>query len=123
MSAARGKKSGASTLLRAFVLIVVVLYAGYFVRASMDDGHNWVAHLVVGGILAAWSVLVAWIAKLVWSSNLNALVRSLVTAGIVYHALFGVAMLATRMVSSVSRNDDFVMRAWPHLVRAINSFE
>lgn len=110
-------------LFRSFVILTLVLYVGYLVRTTSDSSPNFQAHLLVGGILAALSILFAWLAKLAWGMQTSLLVRAVLVAALVYHALFGVVMLVTRIRDDATSNDDLVMKLWPHVVHFVDSFE
>jgi len=110
-------------LFRSFVILTLVLYAGYLVRTTSDSSQGFQTHLLIGGLLAASSILFAWLAKLAWGMQTSLLVRVVLAAALGYHALFGVVMLVSRIRSESTSNDDLVMKLWPHVVHFINSLE
>lgn len=122
-TAPHARPAPAARLLRSFVILALVLYAGYLVRTISDDGRNWRPHLAIGAFLAGSSIGLAWLAKLAWTRIAAPAARLVATLGLAYHALFGVAMLVHRIRTEVTSNDDLVMRLWPHVVYFINSFE
>jgi hypothetical protein len=106
-----------------FVVLVFVIAVGYFVQAMSDDPANKRFALLTAAIFAGSSIALAVLAKLAWGMGAPVILRAVLTALLAYHALFGPAMMVHQLRSSTSSNDDFVLRAWPHVVRAINSLE
>lgn|GEM_PF-2926280 len=126
MSRSAGSSTHPTTsarLFRSFAILTLVLYAGYLVSTFSDSSQNFQPHPLVGGILAASSILLAWLAKLAWGFHTSRLVRVVLVLALVYQALFGVVMLVSRTRTEVTSNDDLVMLLWPHVVHVINSFE
>lgn len=120
---AEGRPSGSTRLLRMFVVLVFVIAVGYVVQSISDDPSNKRFALLSAAIFAGSSIALAVLTKLAWGMGVPFVVRVVLTAILAYHALFGPAMMVHQIRSSTHSNDDFVPRAWPHVVAAINSLE
>ncbi len=112
-----------SRLLRMFVILTLVIAAGYVVHASGEQSHDLSYFALTAAIFAGASIVLAVLAKVTWGMRAPIAVRIVLTAVLAYHALFGPAMLVQQIRSSTSGNDDFVQRVWPHVIGAINSLE
>lgn len=123
MSTASPRPTGAARVFRSFTILVIVLYVAYLVRTISDEQHAWEFHLKVGAIFAGSAVVLAWLAKLAWTKVEQPVVRFLLALVLAYHALFGPAMMLDRVAKESVSNDDLVIRVWPHVIHAINSFE
>lgn len=108
---------------RAFALVVAGLFAGYLARTIAAEPRNWLACTLIGGLFACSAFALAWLARLAWLRIRAPGTRWLVTSLLAWHALFGVVMLAQRIRTDVSSNDDLAPTLWPHIVRAINALE
>lgn len=109
--------------LRMFVILTLVLAAGYVVHASGEQPNNLTYFAITAAIFAGASIVLAVLAKVTWGMRAPTGVRVVLTAVLAYHALFGPAMLVQQIRSSTDGNEDFVQHAWPHVVAAINSLE
>jgi fatty-acid desaturase len=106
-----------------FVVLVFVIAVGYVVQAMIDDPANKRFALLTAAIFTGSSIALAVLAKLAWGMGAPFVVRGVLTVILAYHALFGPAMMVHQIRSNSFSNDDFVLRAWPHVVHAINSLE
>ncbi len=120
---ADGRPSGSTRLLRIFVVLVFVIAVGYVVQAMSDDPDNKRFALLSAAIFAGSSIVLAVLTKLVWGMSVALPVRLVLALVLAYHALFGPAMMVHLIRAKSNSNDDFVMRAWPHVVRAIDALE
>lgn len=118
-----GRAPAAWRIARFVSLVVVLIAIGHVARFSATDRPNVVPQtyvaLMLGGSSIALTWLAAWIARQVRASIL----RVVLVLVVGYHALFGAALMVQRTANSVSRNDDFVNRLWPHVVHAIDRLE
>lgn len=119
----RARPTIPARLLRMFVILTIVLAAGYVVHSTNERPHNLEFHAITAAILVLASVALAALAKRTWGMRAPVGVRAVLTLVLAYHALFGPAMLVYEIRSQSTSNDDFVMRAWPHVIYAINSLE
>jgi hypothetical protein len=119
--AARAER--ARRIWRVFAVGVLVLFAGYLVRTIADDAHNWSQSLAVGGIFGGSGLALGWLARGAYTKIPVAMPRWIFTIVLGWHALFGPVMLATRIVTRVTSNDQPGIVLWPHVVHWINSFE
>lgn len=110
-------------LLRMFVILTLVLAAGYVVHASNEQPNDLTYFALTAAIFAGSSIVLAVLAKLTWGMRAPFAVRIVLTVVLAYHALFGPAMMVHEIRSSTHSNTDFVLRAWPHVIAAINSLE
>ena len=122
------KSAAARTASRGRVLwlwfgLVVALALAYVVAQTVRTSTSVRPHALVAAILAGPALVLGWLAWLVARTELPGVVRLVVAAALGYHALFGPSMLLTRTLREASSNDELVMRAWPHVVHWINSFE
>ena len=105
-----------------FAALVAAASIAVVARGAVS-GPSWTSSAAVVAILGGIAVLLAWIAGRVHRTRLPCLPRGAIVLALAYHACFGPALMLTRAIEPVSRNDDLCMRLWPHVVHAINSFE
>lgn len=81
------------------------------------------AYFIWVGVLLAVGVVLGALTFALAKSQLSQPLRGMLIALCGYHALFGPVMLAYLTVTESSRNDDFALRIYPHLIAWIDSFE
>ena len=106
-----------------FAVVTAIAFAGYLARTLLADQHHWWIYIASASILAGSSLALGWLARLTWTRIPNVALRCLLTFSLAWHALFGVVMLAQRILSRVTSNDDLAHELWPHVVHWINSLE
>jgi hypothetical protein len=109
--------------LRWFCALCLLCAFAHVVRRGFDVPGAWRNAALLASVLVTPALACAWLAQLAWRSRLPELLRWILSLSLVYHALFGPALLLALAIEPVTRNDDFVLRLWPHVVRAINSLE
>lgn len=117
------RTSAARRVARTFTIAVVLVAFAYAVRFALSDRTNAIPHAAVALILGGASIALAWLAVAIARGMRPGFVRHLLVLVVAYHALFGPALMLQRLFDPVSRNDDLVPRAWPHVVHAIDSLE
>ncbi|MBL8857794.1 MAG: hypothetical protein JNL28_04720 [Planctomycetes bacterium] len=122
-TSAPGPQPVLTRLWRTFVIAAALAFAGYLARTISDEPHQWWFSLASASILCGTALALAWFARLAWTRVPNVPLRCLLTFVLAWHALFGVVMLARRILSRTTSNDDLVHKLWPHVVHWINSLE
>lgn len=113
----------ATRLLRMFVVLVLVLGAGFVVEADSASPGNLRYFSLTAAIFAGTSIALAVVAKLAWGMRAPRPVRAVIVVVLVYHALFGPALFIEQVRASSSADTSFVSRTWPHVVYGIDSLE
>ena len=117
------RTSNSKRILRGFVVVVLCVYAAYLLRTITSEPHNGRQFLLIGAMLSALSIVLAWLARLAWTKVTVAIVRYALVIVLAYHALFGPMLMLRRVMTDVSSNGDLAIVLWPHVVHFINSFE
>ncbi len=113
-------KTRTRALFRSFCLLTLMLVAAIVARGYITGGDTLAIPMTSLGILG---VMVAGIALLVVQLPRPTFMRRLLLAAVAYHALFAPAFLVHVLVNDATRSDDLVIRAYPHVVEFIDSFE
>lgn len=109
--------------VRWFVAGTLLVAAAYLVRTIHDDAHNTRVHLALAALFTGVSLGLAVLARLAWTRIPHPHLRLVATLLLAWHACFGPVLMASRVASRTSSNDDLVPKLWPHIVHAINSLE
>ncbi len=103
-----------------WIVLIALTLAAAGKGIAQDLGQvylTWVALLfAVGAVLGALTFMVAKLPMIVP-------MRGLLVVVLGYHALFGPIMLAYKLTTTASRNEDFPLQLYPHVIYMIDSLE
>lgn len=108
---------------RCFALVSIAIAAAFVVASGLRASNGWHNGATRAAVLLAPSLALGWAACWLMRREWPALVRWPLALVLGYHALFGPALMLALAIDPATRNDDLVLRAWPHVVHAIDSLE
>ncbi|TAJ08078.1 MAG: hypothetical protein EPO68_15860 [Planctomycetota bacterium] len=108
---------------RAFAVASSAIAVAFVIASALRKPNGWHNGATLAAILLVPSLALGWLACWIARRSWPALVRWPLALALGYHALFGPALMLAQAIDPVTRNDDVVLRAWPHVVHFINSFE